>query len=467
MASGLTARFLEFVREGELFRPGESVVAAVSGGGDSVALLFLLVECRPDLRVVVAHFDHRMRADSGRDREFARRLADRLGLAVRVGQAVEPPRSEEAARDLRRAFLLETARSLGASAVALAHQADDQAETVLQRALRGRGPRGLAAITPRGLEAGVAVVRPLLFATGEDLRAFLRARGEAWVEDPTNASEDQARSWLRHRVLAALPPPLFPGAARNLAALARREAEIDDFLRAEASRRWQGIRAGPPDPATLEGRLWPPRLLGARSSTADRAGFLALEPALVHPVLSIALAEIGAPSPTDRVRRQVEGAVRAGRGADLPGPVRLVVDGARFHLVGGLHAEPPRAPEREIAPGVRVPLPALGLCLDLRRRSPPGPLDVGPWASVLAHREGRYALRPRKGGDRYRPLGAPGAKPLAEVLTDRKVPPALRDALPVLTLEDRPIWMPGLPPDESARANPPFGEVLVARLVVE
>ncbi|MDQ3211189.1 MAG: tRNA lysidine(34) synthetase TilS, partial [Acidobacteriota bacterium] len=156
----ITGRVLRTIRRHALIPPGGRVLAAVSGGADSVALVHLLRELEPagHVRVVgIAHFNHQLRgAESDADEAFCRGLAATLelpiecgGADVRAAAAAERRSIEDAARVLRYAFLERAADALGAAAVAVGHSRDDQAETFLLRLLRGSGARGLAGILPR------------------------------------------------------------------------------------------------------------------------------------------------------------------------------------------------------------------------------------------------------------------------------------------------------------------------------
>ena len=191
------------------------MLVALSGGVDSVVLLHLLhfgAERRP---VVAAHFDHAMRAGSAADAAWVAGLCRAWEVPLVRGRADPPPRSEADARTARYAFLEQAAAQAGAALIATGHHADDQAETVLFRAARGAGLRGLRGILPR---RGM-VVRPLLPFTRAEIGAYARAAGLRWREDPTNVAGTYARNRIRAEVLPALEE-VVPGAARALARLA-------------------------------------------------------------------------------------------------------------------------------------------------------------------------------------------------------------------------------------------------------
>lgn len=214
--------------------PDGSVVAAVSGGGDSVALLHLLTAT--PRRVIVAHLDHALREDSQRDAEYVRALAERFGYLC-VVERIEVARIAEArganleatARELRYSFLARVAKAHGAQAVLTAHTQDDQAETVLMQLLQGTG-RGLGMRPKRG-----KVVRPLLELSHAMLRAYLSSRGQSWLEDVTNADITFDRNYLRHEVFPNLVER-FPQAKVALARFANISQAEDDTLDPLAAR---------------------------------------------------------------------------------------------------------------------------------------------------------------------------------------------------------------------------------------
>ena len=191
---------------------GERILAACSGGADSVALLSVLRELE-GVSIVCAHFNHRLRGEeSDRDEAFVRELCESWGLPFFAGSGdvhgyaqAEGMGIEEAARELRYRFLLDTARENACPVVATAHTANDNAETVLFHLIRGAGTRGLGGIPPvRVLGAGVRLIRPLLNVTRGEVEDYLAAHGLNHVEDSSNADERYARNALRRGILPAL-----------------------------------------------------------------------------------------------------------------------------------------------------------------------------------------------------------------------------------------------------------------------
>ena len=218
----LRARLHHELQRSDLLDPNRTVLVAVSGGIDSVCLLHLLNFSEPRPNLVAAHFDHRMRADSGADADWVRGLCRAWSVPHAHARASAPPRSEADARAQRYHFLAGVAVEQGADLIVTGHHADDQAETVLFRLARGTGLLGLTGIAARRGN----IVRPLLRVTRADLHAYARAIGLSWREDPTNRDIRYARNRIRLQVLPALEAAQ-PGAARRIAALAGRAADAE------------------------------------------------------------------------------------------------------------------------------------------------------------------------------------------------------------------------------------------------
>ncbi len=244
MASRVELQFRRNARD--LLPRGATVLAAVSGGSDSVALLELLLRYArgAGLRIVVAHLDHGLRRESARDSRFVERMAAQAGLRCvcgrrRVDARRAPDESpEEAARRVRRQFLLETASAIGADVIATGHTLDDQAETVLMRLMRGAGPSALAGMSPSGPGP---FVRPLLAMEREALRAYLHAGSIPFLEDPSNDDLRFVRNRVRRVVLPLLRESLNPAAARHLVEAAARLREDAEYLDALARTEIDGV----------------------------------------------------------------------------------------------------------------------------------------------------------------------------------------------------------------------------------
>jgi tRNA(Ile)-lysidine synthase len=221
------------------------VVVGVSGGADSVALLLGLYSLTPAGRppqLIVAHVQYDLRAEAADDQRFVAALAGRLGLrcesrtcAVRAGADGEGDGIEARARRLRYDFFETLAHANGARYVAVAHTADDQAETVLHRALRGTGLAGLSGMAPaRALCEGVSLIRPLLHVPRGVVREYLAAVGEPWREDASNADTRLTRNFLRHELLAKAAAGPYPAVAAALERLGRHASKTAGALASAA-----------------------------------------------------------------------------------------------------------------------------------------------------------------------------------------------------------------------------------------
>lgn len=222
----------------DLIPTGASVLCALSGGADSMYLLCRLLEGAADggYTVRCAHYNHHLRETAGRDEQFVRDWCDRLGVLLTVGggdvaaqAAARGQGIEETAREMRYAFLQETAAKEGCSLIATGHQAGDNAETVLMNLIRGCGLNGLAGIPERRDE----LIRPMLSLTRADIETYLTSHGIPHVEDESNGDLSYARNKVRHQLLPLLEE-LNPQATAHIAAAARRAAGDDLELERQA-----------------------------------------------------------------------------------------------------------------------------------------------------------------------------------------------------------------------------------------
>jgi tRNA(Ile)-lysidine synthase len=244
---GLAARLLESLRSSEMLRAGERVSVAVSGGADSVALLLLLLELRKKLGIVlsVAHLNHKLRARaSDADERFVGKLAAKYGLAFHaetVDVAAKAKREkanlEDAARRARYDFFARLAAEGKIDHVAVAHTADDQAETVLAHILRGTGLAGLGGIHPN---VG-CIVRPLLHLRRKELRLYLRTEKQNWREDATNEDTTRLRARIRKNLLPLLERQFQPGVVEHLFSLAEFARQDEQFLESLAQNRRKAL----------------------------------------------------------------------------------------------------------------------------------------------------------------------------------------------------------------------------------
>ena len=465
----LAERVLVSVRRQGLIPPGGRVLAAVSGGGDSVALLHLLAELAEREVVAlagVAHFNHRLRSlASDEDERFCRDLATRFGLPIVVESAdvAEMARSdrisvEHAGHRVRHAFFGRAAGRLGACRVALGHTLDDQAETYLLRLLRGAGAAGFSAIRPRiGL-----VVRPLLRVSRAELRTYLASQQASFREDASNLDRRVPRNRIRHDLI----PSLRVYSPRVVEVLAR-EAEI-----ARADEEWLARAANELGASLVQSTKG--------GVEVDAAGLAALHPALGRRVARDALVRVSGCAVgfdhIERLRRLAEDAptrvdfprCRAER---LEGVIRLTARAGR----GAVARVEPFAYRLEVPGEVSVPEAGVTISAEpagpglLRPRTFSRPQTAGQTATervVAVAAAGPFAVRNWQPGDRFRPLGLQGhRKKLQDLFVDRKVSRAERARIPlVLDAQDRIVWVVGQGVSEDFRVTRGAASVLVLKV---
>lgn len=227
-----TDKIEAFIKKYNMIPADGRILCAVSGGADSVCLLHYLAATRPG-QVVCAHFDHQLRGEeSQRDARFVEELAKKFGIQFILGSGDVRERSgqngkgiEETAREMRYEFLQNAAREYGCAVIATAHNAEDNAETVIMNIARGTGLKGLCGIPPvRG-----NVVRPILCLTRAEVEEYLRENGLEHIEDSTNVLDDYARNRVRHHVLPVLREQ-NTAFADNILAMTQLVREDEEYL---------------------------------------------------------------------------------------------------------------------------------------------------------------------------------------------------------------------------------------------
>lgn len=417
-------------------RPGGAVLAALSGGADSTALVIALHEYG-GLTVFAAHFNHCLRGEeSERDEQFCRDLCERLGIRIFCGRGdvassrLKGEGTEEAARRMRYDFLSRTAVECGASLVALAHTADDQAETVLMNLARGSGADGLRGIPlTRRLAPGVTALRPMLLTTRAEVEEFLECRGERWVTDSTNLTNDYTRNFVRHEITPRMRE-LNVRFTEHAAAAAASLAE---------------------DIACLERLARPLAESGSASAIAD-----APRPIAARAVRMLAAPFIPGRSQTEAVLelcRNGAGSAQISIGGGLI--ARRVYD--RLEIVPQDNRSAPDS--RPLAPSP-APLRAganlyAQSVITLTSATAPAAANMSSGAALWI--SGRFSppfiVRPRQPGDFLRPAGRPRAS-LKKLFINAKIPAALRPLLPVITVDGRVAAVPGFGTDAEFLPSP-------------
>ena len=477
----VTERIRQFVRDHDLFSPATRVVAAVSGGSDSVALAHLLHQLDRAGEVTLAallHFNHQLRDAADGDERFVARLGESLGVPVAAGRAdvaaiarAEHRSIEDAARTARYEWFERARAQFGAAAVALGHTRDDQAETFLLRLVRGAGPRGLAGMHPRN---GV-IIRPLLSCRRRELREWLAERDHPYVDDETN--DDVAIP--RNRVRAELVPLLEQRFNPSIVDVLADEADLARELSS-----WVDALAG-----ELAARLVRP--LGHHGGSdvreIDISALTELPVPLRRAVLHRTLSELAGSRPIGF--GHVDAALRLtdeleDRRVDLPGQRlerigwRLVLTGRSADTIGRPAASEPNLFRYPLSIPGEVALPQAGCVVSAELVAATARSDASATAGSrvrelardTAHvradlAAGSLAVRNRRPGDRFRPAGLDGRKKLQDYFVDHKVARERRDQVPIVVDEfDRIVWVAGYEIDEAFRVTDPAQAVLILQL---
>jgi tRNA(Ile)-lysidine synthase len=457
----LLRRVQQIIQDYQMLERGQTVLVAVSGGADSMALLHLLWQLREGLalQLCVAHLNHQMRPNATEDARFVEETARHLGVrcicdtrdvpAYRRQHKLSP---EDAARRLRYIFLRATATQLRADRIAVGHTADDQAETVLLHLLRGSGLRGLGGMPAvRGL-----IIRPLIGVSRADIMDYLRSHRLRFREDPSNDQRQYTRNRIRLELLPALRQHYNPRLLQTLCRTAQLLADDEAALQAMAHQHF------------LAARLAAPRGV----LPLQIAELTSLPLALQRRVLREALAEV-----LGSLQR-----VTATHIAALVALLRSGVGHQRLTLPQGVVVQrrydvlliSRQAPTAVVPVDVSLPIPgvcrleALGVTImsdQLPRQAVAGPFPRGDVTWLDAERVGQdVRVRTRRPGDRLQPLGSVYAKKLKAFLIDAKIPHALRDRLPLVVTSTGIAWVAGVRPAEWAKVTPTTRAILRLQL---
>lgn len=441
--TSLAGRVLAAIRRDGLIGRGDRVVAAVSGGADSVALAHLLAEAARAgaLHFVgIAHLNHLLRGEaSDRDEAFCRQVAADCKVPFDVercdvGAAANlPGRSlEEAAREVRYAYLERARQRLGADVVAVAHSLDDQAETVLMRLLAGAGTRGLGAMKPRRGR----IVRPLLDVRRSELRTYLDARGIAFVEDESNRDRSRRRNRLRRELLPRIVEVEGEAAIEAIARTAR-IAQADEAVLAALTREAAARVTTSEAPLRLDGVAFAREPLALRRRVVWRA-----------------VEQVTGRAPTFGQVEAVVAFLEQGVPGSVPvagGHMELSPDGGVLFSVAPWRPRPEpdwRQWQYTLSVPGRVAVAEASGVISAHSDDSEGvrPHPGARWQVRLCREAVGDVLtvRPWKPGDRVRLPWGSGRKKVQDIFVDRKVPRSERHAIPLVVAGNGQIlWVAG------------------------
>ena len=434
-------------------------MVAVSGGADSIVLLDILNALRERMRLElhVAHLDHGLRPDSALDADLVVRFSRECGLpctreTVQIGQCAEGSVSsiENSARTARYAFLDRTAAAVGARFVVLGHHADDQAETVLMRLLRGSGVTGLSGMA--SLRDG-RYLRPLLSCRRAEIEAYAVSRGLQFQTDRTNADIRHLRNRIRHRLLPELRRHFNPGIVQTLCRSATVLGDEDRFLvdctqsalRRAVERRTTEVAIL--DRSRFEGQHRAVQRRMLRQLITDFAGGSQCSFQKIEQVVNaVSNGHLGCRHLLSDLWFQVTGdqlILRRGRNRMLH--IDLAVPGSTEIGELGLRLSATLSTADDFA-SIKKGLSACRAAFD---------------ADLTGS---QLQLRTARQGDRFQPLGLNGCKRVSEILRDSGVPKILREDVLLLTSGDEVVWLTGLRPAHAFRVQPNTRRVLILDL---
>jgi tRNA(Ile)-lysidine synthase len=437
------------IKKYAMISPGEFVLAAVSGGADSTALLLCLHRLAGEfnISIAVAHLNHRIRgAEGDADQEFVRQLSLKLGLPffpevieIKKQAAETKENLEQFARRARYAFLRKTASTLNAQKIAVGHNLNDQAETVLFRLLRGSGIQGLSAIHP--LVGGV-VIRPLLNCTRAGILEYLKEKDASYREDSTNKDPGFARNRIRQELVPFLEKNYNPRLVRTLSRTAGLARGAWSFIESEAKSAFETIHM-----KTDEGISLP---------IAEMAK---LHPELQKHVLRCALKSClgslhGITSQHINSILAICGKEQSGSRSALPGGSMVI---RQFGNLSMLKRKPLACPQFNCVlnipgecfiPDIEAAFSArvLPMAPEFLREKSHGKafLDMAALPPILT-------IRSKEPGDRY---GGSGHRKVKKMLINRKIPLAQRPFLPMVVAGDCVVWIPGFRPARAYEVKP-------------
>jgi tRNA(Ile)-lysidine synthase len=422
------------------------------------------------LRLGVAHFHHGLRgAAADRDARLVEQQATRAGFPFYYAQGdvdahrrVHRQGLEEAARDLRYAFLEATARRHGFARIALGHHADDNAELVLMRLLRGSGPLGLSGMPSQrpGATGGLTIVRPLIDKDRAAIDRFCRRHGLATREDASNRVLRFTRNRIRHDLLPRLRADYNPGIAAGLNRLAGLMRDEEDWLETLVAARLEALTV----------------TVDADQIILDAAALARCHPAEQRRVLRAALRRVRGDlrrvgfEPLEALRRLV-GADRGPRTVDLPDDLCAERRGDRLRIGPPRPAAPPPAFAYTMPAAGRLRIAETGARLVLERRAHVAPealRDAGQYVAYFDMDQIVFpiTIRSFRPGDRFAPFGLQGTQKLKKYFIDHKIPRAERSRVPLVVSGGEIIWIAGLRRGRGAPVGARSTTILKVELLV-
>ncbi len=464
MQQQLEQRVLGFIRENQLVSSQQKLLVAVSGGPDSVCLIYILAKLQEelDIRLHVAHLNHQLRgAESEADARYVSDLAHRLGIPatvdqrdVKAYQAQQHLSLEEAAREVRYAFLAQVARFIGANRVAVGHTIDDHIETILMHLIRGTGITGLRGLQSgslwQSLEDSLTVVRPLLAVSRQETASYCHDHQLMPRLDASNLSLSSLRNRIRHQLLPLLQS-YNPRVADALLRTARMAGDDLAFIDKEIASLWGEIVQEQEKAIIL-----------------DKERFLELPSTLQRYLLRAVIERLLGNLKDIEVRHieEIMGVLTkpAGKRISLPGGLIFSIEYDKYLVSPDPAAVSPfpalsgefrlKIPGETLLPGWRVEASIIN-------REQMGEADEDFVAYFDLDKAGdKLMVRSRQPGDRFQPLGLSQPKKLGEFMIDTKIPQAWRQRVPIVCSPEHILWVVGWRIDDRVKVTESTSQIL-------